>query len=489
MPLYTFLNHTEFLDREAELDRLGRWWADEGDPFPLLLFGRRRTGKSWLLREFAHGKDADILVCDSRAERDQLASFAGVLERSLGVRPELPDVRSFFDVVLRPRGPDRRLVVIDEFPLLLDVSRGADSALAAALEDREPGVKLVLCGSHVSTMTTLLAERAPLHGRATPLLLAPLRFDQARSFLPELRADDLVTRYAIAGGMPLYLKRLGRKGSLRAVLCDEVFDPLGPFFDEGREVLTMELTGTATHFSLLAALSSAPSLEWTDLVARSRVDESAASRYIRILEDLHIVRSANPVFAPAGARRRRYRVADPFIRFWFRFVFPFQADLAAGLPPGVHYDRNVAPFLADHVAPAFEDICRAWVRAHYSATTDTVGAWWGLARHDLRRAKLRSNEEIDIVGARGDLVTVVGECRWQRRPMGSDVLRDLVDYKLPALAQTGVDVSRATIVLFSRAGFRKELVDEAARRGDVHLVDLPMLLSEADAAAPTGTAL
>jgi hypothetical protein len=79
-------------------------------------------------------------------------------------------------------------------------------------------------------------------------------------------------------------------------------------------------------------------------------------------------------------------VADPFIRFWFRFVFPYQADLAAGLRAADHYDRNVAPFLAEHAAQAFEDICRGWVRDRYSKTTDTVGPWWGAARHDLRRA-------------------------------------------------------------------------------------------------------
>jgi hypothetical protein len=431
-----------------------------------------------LLRELAHGKEADIFVCDSRAEGDQLAYFAGVLERSLGFRPELPDVRSFFDVLFRQRGAGRRLVVIDEFPLLLDASRDADSTLAAAMEEREAvaDVKLVLCGSQISTMEKLLAERAPLHGRGTPMLLAPMGFADARRFLPDLRAEDLVTRYAIAGGMPLYLRRLGRKGSLKTVLCQDVLSPLAPLFDEAREVLTMELTSTATHFSLLAALAGSPSLEWADLVARSRVEESTASRYVRLLEDLHIVRSANPVFAPANARRRRYRVADPFIRFWFRFVFPYQADLTAGLHPEDHYDRNVAPFLPEHAAVAFEDVCRAWVRDTYSKTTDTVGPWWGMARHDLRRAKIRLTEEIDVVGARGDRVTVVGECRWQRGQMGRRLLTDIFDHKLPALAQSGVDVSAVTIVLFSRSGFRKELREEASRRGNVELIDLSKLL-------------
>jgi uncharacterized protein len=479
MATYRFPNHDEFLDREAELDRLRRWWDDDQDRFPALVFGRRRTGKTWLLREFAHGKDADIFVCDSRAEGDQLAYFARVLERSVGFRPELPDVRSFYDVVFKQRGAERRLVVIDEFPLLLDQSRSADSALAAAMDQREvaSAVKLVLCGSQISTMETLLAERAPLHGRGTPVLLAPMRFQDARRFLVDLRPEELITRYAVAGGMPLYLRRLGRKGRLKTVLCDDVLSPLAPLFDEAREVLTMELTSTATHFSLLAALAGSPSLGWTDLVERSRVEESTASRYVRILEDLHIVRSANPVFAPANARRRRYRVADPFIRFWFRFVFPYQADLTAGLDPEDHYERNVAPFLAEHAAVAFEDICRSWVRDRYSNSTDTVGPWWGMARHDLRKQRVRLTEEIDIVGASGNNVTVVGECRWRSQQMGRDVLADIPDYKLPALAQTGVDVSSVTIVLFSKSGFRKELREAASFRGNVELVELPRLLS------------
>jgi uncharacterized protein len=480
MDEYIFPNHDEFIDRVAELERLSHWWDDDRDRFPLVLYGRRRTGKTWLLREFAHGKEADIFVCDSRAELDQLAYFAGVLESRVGFRPELGDVRSFYDLIFRQRSSGRRLVIVDEYPLLLEVSRAADSSLAAAIEERETdrGVKLVLCGSQIATMETLLAERAPLHGRGTPLLLAPMGFTDARRFLRDLPSEDLVTRYGIAGGMPLYLRRIGRKGSLKRILCEDVLSPLGPLFDEAREVLNMELTSTATHFSLLAALAGSPSLDWTDLVQRSRVEESTASRYVRILEDLRIVESANPIFAPANARRRRYRVADPFVRFWFRFVFPFQADLTAGFRPEDHYERNVAPSLAEHTAAAFEDICRSWVRERYRESTDTVGRWWGMARHDLRKAKVRLTEEVDIVGARGANVTVVGECRWQNQQMNHQILTNLLDHKLPALVQTGVDTSSVTIVLFSKSGFRKRLVEEASGRGNVELVDLERLLGD-----------
>jgi hypothetical protein len=123
-------------------------------------------------------------------------------------------------------------------------------------------------------------------------------------------------------------------------------------------------------------------------------------------------------------------------------------------------------FLAEHVAPTFEDICRAWVRKTYGRATDVVGPWWGLARHDLRRRKVRSTEEIDVVGARGTRVTVVGKCRWRRGAMPREVLDDLLEHKLPALAQAGVDVSSARVVLFSRGGFVQSLVQEA-RKGSV----------------------
>jgi AAA+ ATPase superfamily predicted ATPase len=479
MPRYEFPDHGRFRDRSAELERVRRWWEDGSDPFPLVVYGRRRTGKTWLLREFAHGRDADIFVCDSRAEGDQLSYFARVLEGSVGVRPDIADIRSFYELLFRQATSKRRLAVIDEFPMLLAAGSPADSTLAATLDEMAgtSRLKLVVCGSQVSTMESLLAERAPLHGRGTTLLLQPLRFEEALAFLPALPHAELVTRYAIAGGMPLYLRRLGRRGSLEAIVCEDVLSPLGPFFEEVRDVLNMELTSTATYFSLLAALAEAPSLPWDELVARSRVEESVASRYIRTLEDLRIVQAANPIFAPPKARRRRYRLADPFMRFWFRFVFPYQSELAAGMRPTDHFERSIEPFLGEHVAPVFEDICRSWVRKTYGGATDTVGAWWGLARHDLRRKKIRSTEEIDVVGARGTRVTVAGECRWRRGPMPREVLDHLREDKLPALGQTGVDISSVRVVLFSRGGFGRGLIEEA-RRGSVELVDLARLVED-----------
>src|SRR5215831_10665195 len=148
---YEFAGRHEFRDRSAELAALAAWWDDGGDRFPLVLFGRRRVGKSWLFRRFAHGKPADIFVCDGRAEADQLWSFAGGLEERLGVRHQFADTESFYRFLFRQARDARRLAVIDEFPELLRLGGVPDSVLARVMEDEtlSSRLKLILCGSQI----------------------------------------------------------------------------------------------------------------------------------------------------------------------------------------------------------------------------------------------------------------------------------------------------------------------------------------------------
>jgi hypothetical protein len=193
------------------------------------------------------------------------------------------------------------------------------------------------------------------------------------------------------------------------------------------------------------------------------------------------------MFTPPTARQRRYRLRDHFMRFWFRFVLPYQQTLEAGLAPAIHYERNIEPFLEEHVSWAFEEICRAWALEQYQGTADSVGSWWGPARHDLRRAGARSSEEIDVVGAHRNRAMVIGEAKWTGQPMGIQVLRDLEQYKIPALEQSGVDGKSAEIVLFSRSGFAPAIQIEGAapnRNRKVRLVTMSEILASRKSPTP-----
>lgn len=187
---YDWAAVADFVGRDAELGELDRWWKGS-DPTPVSLYGRRRSGKSWLFRRFAHGKPAVILVARRTAPGTQLADFADRLEPVLGVRPDLSNLEDLFRIIYRAARKHRMLVVIDEFPYLLpttevEIDRELSAVAAVMEEERDQSrLKLILCGSLVSQMESLLAERGPLHGRLRPLQLQPLGFSEARAFPPD----------------------------------------------------------------------------------------------------------------------------------------------------------------------------------------------------------------------------------------------------------------------------------------------------------------
>ena len=479
--LYEWPLREEFLNRADDLARMEAWYGSR-DRNALALYGRRRVGKSWLLRRFAHGKRAILLVAERVAEGSQLRRFAAALEPALGVRPEIPDVPSLLRLLYQLGREQRTLAIVDEFPYLLPVAEASREATLTAIqavmeEERERSrTKLLLCGSLIAQMEGLFAEGSALRGRLTPLPVAPLSFAEAAPFIAERSAAARITRYAVTGGMARYLGDLGRGGSLRELACSAVLDRRGPLFNDPREVLEQELRQPAVYFSILEELSHRRR-NLQELASALRVTKTTLPRYLENLHTMGLVERVVPVTAPARAKGGHYRIGDGFLRFWFRFVFPYQEDLQAGLRPADLYDAEVEPNLPDHVAPAFESICRAWVRANYGAVAQRVGPWWGNARHELRREGRRHTEEVDIVGLGRGVVRLVGECKWTSRRMGVGILEDLDAYKLPALRQDGERLAEdLKILLFSRSGFTSGLREAARRDERVRLVELAELM-------------
>ena len=334
MDPYTWPLVDEFVNREEELARLEEWWASP-ERMPINMYGRRRVGKSWLLRRFAHGKPAVILASERLAPGTQLSRFAALLEPGLGVRPEIPDLPTLFRVAYRLASEAKALVVIDELPWLLpgteaEIERALSSIQAVMEEERDSSqLKLVLCGSAISQMQALMSERGPLHGRLRALEIRPLRYPQAQEFLDTLDPVRRIERFAIAGGMPRYLSELGR-GALENVICSRVLDRDGPLWNEARAVLEQELTQPGVYFSILEQLATGEK-QVERIASGARIENTTVSRYLATLTELRIVHRKLPAGAAPSSRGGHWELSDPFLRFWFRFVFPFQAELESGL--------------------------------------------------------------------------------------------------------------------------------------------------------------
>lgn len=474
--MFEFAAHHEFRNRRHDLERLEAWWTGE-ERNALALYGRRRVGKSWLVRELAHGKRALVLVVDRMSLEPQMARLADEIAPALGVRPAIHGLDELFEVLYRLAATEKWLVAIDEFQYLLpDRARVREEVLTSiqrVMERREESrLKLILSGSFIGQMEKLLT--GPLRGRLTPLRVDPLELPEARAFLPAgTKSESAIERYAVAGGNCLYLEILGGTASLRRSVIEKVLSPFAPLHSDPREVLEEELRSPGTYFSIIESLSrgAAGVAEIAAAVGRRSTE---LQPYLESLEEMRLVRRAMPVTGGRRSRGARFELADDFMRFWFRFVFRFRAELEAGLDPARLYDEVVAPELASHVAPTFERLARDWVRRERPDAI-RVGSWWGNSLNALRRQGERSTEEIDVVATAGNgVVNVVGECKWSRRLMKPEVLDDLERYKLPAMRQAGVRLSAGgpAIYLFSRSGFSKDLRVRAEERPDISLVDL-----------------
>ena len=481
VPVYEWPTVSEFLNRDDELDVLDKWWRSP-ERTPTSLYGRRRCGKSWLFRRFAHGKPAILLVARRTAPGAQLDDFAEKLEPVLGLRPALGSVAELFRTLYRAARETKLLAVIDEFPYLLPTTAAEIdrelTAIAAVMEEErdESHLKLVLCGSLVSQMEALLTEKGPLHGRLLPLQLHPVAFPEARLFLAGLDTAQQFERYAIAGGMPRYLNALAGTADLADIVCDRVLNPNAALWDEGRTILEQELREPKVYFGILQELAGGDK-ESGEIASALRSDAQRMSKYLKTLQEMRLVERLLPTGADATSRLGHWHLRDPFLRFWFRFVFPFQDDLESGLAAHTLYKTEVAPVLNEHVGPEFEDYCRRWTRAHLPVTR--VGPWWGPALNRLRRTGERSTEEIDVVGMARNQVTVVGEARWRNKPMDVGYLNAIETYKLPALRQSRLRTAKAPhILLFSRGGYTAGLRQAADERHDLTLVDVPAMLAD-----------
>jgi uncharacterized protein len=481
MAVFEFAPREQFVNRVDDLDRLAHWWED-GTRDALCIYGRRRVGKSWLFRRFADGKEALILVSNEIAPGPQFKHFAEQIQGTLGVAPVIENAADLIRVLYR-LGRDRKLLaVVDELPWLLPkgaAKREILTAVATVMEEErdDSQTKLVLCGSIIAQMESLLATSSPLHGRLQPLDIHPLTFSEAREMLhPSDSAAETITRYSVTGGMARYLAEIGRGGSLQSLVCTRVLDRRSPLFNDPRLVLERELREPATYFSLLQELSRGEvGVEHLNNVLRT--DSPALTSYLRTLFEMRLISRHQPMGAAEKSRKHKYRLHDGFIRFWFRFVFPYQEDLQSGLDPVDLWHGEIKDALSEHTAQTFEDLCRVYTRRHYGNYAQRVGGWWGDSapgRGD------RTQEEIDIVGLKNKRVQIIGECKWTTSEVPSSVLSDLRDHKLPAILRSkdlkGPPDGSPRILLFARNGFSKPLKVAAESDSRIDLIDVEQLV-------------
>ncbi len=452
-----------FIDRRAELANLeARYRSGHAELF--ILYGRRRVGKTELLRHFCADKPHVFFIATLSSDRDQLAAFSQDIWRLTHADAPAGFTFPSWEAAFRALAdlPGRPIVVLDEFTYLISGNKAIPSLLQKTWDEtlRNTQVLLILCGSYVGMMEReILGYQAPLYGRRTGSYLLPaLELPAAAAFFPAYTPIQQIEAWAVLGGMPYYLTAFSDQADIFANIRAHILDSQGMLRREPQLLLMEELREPRNYFSVLRAIAQGAT-RLNEISLAARIGEvTTTARYLDILQDLRVVSRSVPATEsrPDKSKRGLYRISDAFLRFWFRYVHPHQGSLDLDLADAVLAQR-VQPTFDQFVSYAFEDAARAHVAQLARADQlgflpERVGSWWERAA------------EVDVVAVSdADGALLLGECKWSVNPVGTDVLDDLLR-KTPLVDPEG-RWPTVSYALFAKVGFTPALVARAAAAG------------------------
>ncbi|MCG5249509.1 AAA family ATPase [Methylorubrum extorquens] len=465
----------EFIGRQIELGVLADEYASPA-PALVVVYGRRRVGKSRLIQEAAKGRPNVYFQATKVEPSANLAQFQAEIAQSLGADPRIEGISDWTGTLrfLARHAAEKAqglVVMLDEFPYLVDGYKALPSVLQKFWDSgvAEAGaLKLVLCGSAIAQMESLQAESNPLYGRKTRSLdVGPLPLRDAANFFPEWPDEDKVTAYAIFGGIPHYLRAIDPRATLGDNVLRLLFTPSGRFVEEPTNILQSEVGRVNRYSSIISAIAHGLN---TGSQISNRIPETKAtsgvSSYLETLTGLRILRRENSMDATPRERDSRYVVADPMMAFWHRFVLPNASAVARDAGAEV-MKRQVRPKLSEYMGGAFEEICREHARSYLQELTGVpaqlIGQEWGHAGFDL-----------DVAGFDLDGNAIFGECKWTNAAVDRSVLEKLRGRAEAARFPRGA--TGRVFLLYARGGFTDDVLAQANVDPTLHLVDLAGLL-------------
>lgn len=446
-----------FVDRVRELAYFQDLTARRkpGPAQLILLYGRRRVGKTALLLEWLarSGLSSTYWAAEKEpADWQRRKLYARLTGLPVRQTPLLDSWAELWDAAATLLGDRRHILVLDELPYAAESDPATLSALQHAWDARfqHSNLILVLCGSQVKVMESLQLHQSPLFGRLTgQWYLEPLPFSALRAFFPNWSAEERLAAYAIVGGVPAYLNWLDPDLSLSDNVRRIILSEGNMFLAEPAFLLYDEVRETQSFLAILKAIGLGRHT-LGDIGNEALISASHLSSYLARLQDLKLVERRLPAAqAPAlrrGSKSGRYHLADPYFRFYFRFIAPFHGYLP------YESERVLARIRQDLRAfvgaTAFEDLSRQWVVQRGVAgdlplRPEIVGAHWSRKLQADVVAVDWSNRQL-----------LLGECKWGDGRVDRQTVRELIDGKGEQLRRElpDGDAWRFHYAVFSRGG-------------------------------------
>jgi uncharacterized protein len=444
-----------FFNRQDELQALETLWRRGRGEF-FVVWGRRRVGKTELLSKFLDGKRGFHFEATEGLEPDHLQDMAAILISETGnellTAQGLSNWRAALAAIADYARQSPAVVILDEFQWIARATADIGSLLNRWWREvgRQLPIFLIISGSEVSFFEKEVLTGSMYGRRTGQQQIAPFDYKAAGLFFPSWSPEDRMRAYAVCGGMPYYLEQFDESLPLDENILRVVLHRSGVLHEEAKLLLYEELPEPQRFFSVLRAIENGAN-RYNQIAQRTGVRDTALDKALELLQELYLIRRRFPVTVanPDRTRQTAYEIADGYLRFYFRFMHPFESRLKNNADAERHLKQTVLPNLDQFASkPAFEEACQEYLREKEQAAA--VGNWWGQVREGSRWV----TRELDGVTLDGDgQATAIASCKWTNSQpgMAEETLLARLESELPKVS------SSIRHYFFSRSGFDDSL--------------------------------
>lgn len=439
----------KFIDRKREMSTLEKEYNRENSF--VVLYGRRRTGKTTLIKEFIKDKNSFYFFADKQNESLQINRFKNQLAEHFKdeflKKIEINDWDTIFDYFINKIGDEKFVLVIDEFQYLCFMNKGFSSIFQRIYDEKiaNKNIMVILCGSLISMMySEVLSYDSPLYGRRTAQIkLQSINFEYYKEFFDNKSKRELIEFYSITGGIPKYILEFDRNKSPLWNIENNIFNKDNFLYSEPKFLLQEEINDLSRYFSILNSIALG-NTKLSSICSHLGLNSSSMTSYITKLIDLDILEKEVPVTENIeNGKKGLYKIKDNYLKFWFSYVYPYQSYLEIeNLSYPLEKIKNEFNLW---VSKIYEDLARETVlnNSEIPFPIKKLGRWWN------------NNEEIDIVGL-GDNEIIFGECKWSNKKVGLSVLLSLKEKSKSV--KWNNSSRKEYFILFSKEGFSDDLI-------------------------------
>ena len=474
-----------FIGRTQELQFLNEHYLSSKAEF-IVLYGRRRVGKTELLTEFCKDKPNLFFACTETTDKQQFLKFSECVlsyGNSRSLIKAFADWEDIFSRLPDLAGNSRLVVVIDEFPYMCKGNTSIPSILQSLWDHKlkHSNLMIVISGSSMSFMEDeILSSKNPLYGRMTGnYKLEPMPFEDAIKFFPHYSTEEKIIAYSILGGIPHYLIQFDPNISLRENVVKNILSKGAVLFNEVEYILHQEFREPAVYNTIAEAIAYGSS-RFNEISERSQLESSKLYPYLKAMIEIGLITHEFSVTETSKNMTKRtqgeYKLTDSFFAFWYSFCYPYLSELVQGEAQTV-YEEIIQPNLHRISGAPFENICIYYLR-HLRKIGQVpfrflkIGRFWGKVTHKAEGKKpYTTSEEIDIYATDSTQTKyILGECKFTNEPFDMSQLK-----KLQAKLSLQGEV---WYYLFSLSGFTDSVKEYAANNTNTILITAEDILRQ-----------